>query len=235
MSLVKPGTYPAHPERLSAEKFSDVYENNNGNLILLMAIRLDDSGHVLRHYSTLAIGLEVRQKTVDDLKRRYGWDGIDPFWFETADLSNVQVEAVVEDEPGTDGKLYSRIKWINTPGQRGSYESRQVDRRAISAKYGSLFRACAGAQPVKPAPKAAPKPPAAPPKEPAAPVKPSDLNACWTRLCEIVPANEAEATWFALHKEIVPNKTQDDFTPEDWGRLMARIEAMAAAMDDLKM
>ena len=241
MSLVTPGKYAAHPERLSEEKFADVYENDKGNLILLMAYRLDDSGHVLRHYTCLAINGEIRQWTIEDLKARFGWDGVDLWWFETADLAHVEVEAVIEDEPGTDGKIWSRIKWINTPGGRGgSYTPKQVDRRALSTKYSSLFRAVAGPQPVKAAPKPAapPVPPTAPktPAPPAAPGRTSTLQECWEKLCAAMQGEPQDAmtkNWFAIHEEVLPGKTQDDFSAEEWGRVLARIEKMATARDGI--
>ncbi len=241
MSL-KPGTYTAHPERLSPEKFADVYEKpENGNLILCMAFRIDDSGDVLKHWSVLAKGGAVNQRTVNDLKERFGWDGLDFFWFETADLSNVQVEAVIVEEPGLSDptKLWPKIKWINTPGRGGGggYAPKQVDRRALRAKYGALFRACAGPQPLSGAPKTPPAPPA-PQAPPAKKVRPSTLQECWEKFCG---AREGESQdslagdWYAMQKEVAPGKTQDDFTPDDWGRMYARIEAMIAATDDLRM
>lgn len=241
MSLVKPGKYAAHPERLSDDQFADVYENDNGNLILRMAFRLDDSGHILHHFTMLAKNGELKIKTIDELKARYGWDGLDPFWFVNADLSGVQVEAVIEDEPDQKdpNKIWSRIKWINTPGVRGGgSQPRQVDRRAISTKYGSLFRAVAGPQPMKPAaptksqpPKAATSaPPKTAPAAPSTPARSSSLNECWDRMCTAFPnssQDELASFWFEYQKEAVPGKTQDDFTAADWGRVMDRIEKAA--------
>lgn len=238
MSLVKPGTYPAHPERLNAEKFAEVYESaTSGNLVLHMAYRLDASGHVLQHWSALTQNGAPRERTIADLKERFGWDGCDPFWFETADLSGFPVEVVVEDEPGRSDprQMFSKIKWVNTPGRGGGGgATKQVDRRALLAKYGAQFRAVAGPQPMKTAPKppSAPKPPPkAPDSMPPGAERLSTLNDAWIALCTDNPASQDElaADWFAVQKEVCGEKTQDDFTPADWGRVLDRIEAMQKA------
>jgi hypothetical protein len=243
MSLVTPGKYAAYPERLCEEKFADVYESpKSGNLVICMAFRLEGSGHVLKHWSALTQDGGPRMKTVEDLKGRFGWDGVDPWWFETADLSHVEVELVIEDEPDSNdpNKKWSRIKWVNTPGGRGGNYEARGDKRQLSAKYSSLFRAVAGPQPVKTAakPPAAPpakKPPAAPPA-PVAPTEDSTLQDCWGALCEAMGGesqDEMTKNWFAIHEEVVPGKTQDDFSPADWGRVMGRIRKMAKALDSL--
>ncbi len=245
MSLVKPGKYAAHPERLCEEKFADVYENQNGNLILLMAYRMEDSGHVMKHWTTLAIQGEVKLRTIEDLKARFGWDGVDPWWFETADgLSEVPVELVIEDEPDKSDprKVWSRIKWVNTPGGRGGTYAAKGDKRALGAKYGALFRAVAGPQPVKPAaqPPAATPPPrsVAPKPEAKADAAPSDLNACWQTLCGVM-AGESEdskaSNWYALLEQTIPGKTQDDFSPTDWGQVMRALGEMKDARDQIPM
>lgn len=240
MSLVNPGKYMAHPERFSEEKFAEVYENAKGNLVLRMDYRLDETGHVLRHYSTLAVNGEIRQRTIEDLKTRFGWNGLDPLWFETADLAHVQVEAVVEDEVGRDGNTYSRLRWINTPGSHGGNEPRQVDRRAIQAKYGSLFRAVAGPQPTpQSVPQTAPSAPApvAPTAPPVTTVRPSTLQECWERMLAATrdaTDDDRAKDWFAIQKEIAPSKTQDDFTPVDWGHILARIERMASVRTSIE-
>lgn len=236
MPKIKPGTYAAHPEKLSAEQWAAVYENDKGNLILAQAFRIDNSGDVLKYWTALTVAGVPRERSIKDLRERYGWDGTDPFWFVDADLSAFPVELVIEDQPSkTDPtKVFSSIKWVNTPGK--SAASPTVDRAAVMAKYGASFRALGGGTPVMPPKLTPPAPPKAPPPPPAAPVKPSSLLECWEKM-NVVYAGDGETRIASEWAERVKatGKHQDDMTPADWGRFMGELEKAAAAFGNLPM
>lgn len=161
---------------------SVVYESDKKNLILCLEFELADPPNErikFRQVIARADGT-IMTKGIDALRRAYAaWDGTDPFWFTEYDLREIDVDLVVEMEPGLNdpSRYYPRVKWVNPPGGRDE-DVVPADRAAIMAKYGAKLRAAAGAPsaqkgPPKAAPvqvKAAPAPaPAAPAPAPAAP------------------------------------------------------------------
>ena len=236
------GTYAAKPGAAS------VYESEKGALVLAVQMKIAD-GPELRSYHTLVLADgTINTRTVENLKAWSGWDGADPYWFMDQDLSAVDVEVVVANEPGFQdpSKSFPKIKWVNPPGgSSGGGMPEAADRRAVLAKYGAKFRALAGGAPVRPATAA----PAAPPVRPAATAAPTqptlprrDLmpppaarprpNApavanqasAWHALCELGKAMDQaqrEAIWFDAVD--ATGMDQATMTPEGWAKVQAAI------------
>ncbi len=168
----------------------------------------------------------LNERTIEDIKAVTGWNGVDLGWFDTADMTGKEAELVIEME-SWEGKPRPTIKWLNVPGQgnRGVV-SDPDDIRNLMTEYGSRLRALAGPQPVaKPSPTA----PKAPLKAPSAkPVAASSSDDCWTAFCAISPKlsdDNRSAQWFKL-LESVSKADPAEFTSEDWGRVMAAIDAL---------
>lgn len=241
MSLAA-GTYRAKPTG------ARVYENDKGNLIVCVAVQIED-GPELKAFSVIvdAAGV-VKEKNVASLREWSGWDGQDPFWFTTADLTAIDVEVVTELQPGFNDatKMYASVKWINAPGRGAAPMKDSDDRRAILAKFGSQLRANAGGTPVKPAGAKAPvkapvtkpatKAPAGTPPPPMGtpppglppPVleEPSTMEACWTALLKARPGIDqagAQTAWYGVLASTFPGIVQTDLTPAQWGKIMASI------------
>jgi hypothetical protein len=127
-------------------------------------------GVEMKSYHTLVLADgTINTRTVDNLKAWSGWDGADPYWFMDQDLSGVDVEVVIANEPGfTDKtKMFPKIKWVNPPGGSNGGMPDAADRRAVLAKYGAKFRAVAGGTTVPTRAPAAPSPAPAPFPRPA--------------------------------------------------------------------
>ena len=230
------GTYRARP------KSASVYESpKSGALVLALVHELDGGGEI-KSYHTLALADgEIRPREIESLKKWSGWDGSDPYWFMDTGLTGLEVELVVENEPGFNDptKVFPKVKWVNPcGGGNGGGLPEAADRRAVLAKYGSKFRAVAGGVPLaarapaKPAAQAAPPAPArrnlvapALPPQPAARKAAATQTGAWNRLNELAGAmrrEEIEAAWF----ECVDGTGMDqsDMTAEGWAQVTAAIE-----------
>jgi len=138
------GTYAARPGAAS------VYESQGGALVLALVVKVADGPELKSYHTLVNKDGAINTRTVDNLKAWSGWDGADPFWFMEHDLSNVDVEVVISNEPGFQDptRMFPKVKWINPPGGSGSGVPEAADRRTVLAKYGAKFRALAGGVPV---------------------------------------------------------------------------------------
>lgn len=233
-----------------------MYESDKGALVLAIMMKVAD-GVEMKSYHTLVLADgTVNTRTVDQLKAWSGWDGIDPFWFMENDLTGIDVEVVIANEPGfTDKtKLFPKIKWVNPPGGgKGGGMPDAADRRAVLAKYGAKFRAVAGGAPMATrspaAPAAAPfprpavqqpnlphrgdalptRPPVGPPPARPKPAAGGTQAAAWERLCALgaaLPQDEREAIWFEAVD--ATGMDQVDMTAEGWAQVQAEIDARFA-------
>lgn len=161
------GTYAARPLAAS------ITESKNGHLMAVVKFRIDN-GPDLTFYSVIVKNDgTVNTRNVEDLKKWSGWDGVDPYWLMDTDLTAIDVELVIANEPSiTDPtKTWPAIKWVNPPGGGGgSALPEAADRRAVMAKYGAKLRALAGGTPL--AAPVSPRPMAQAPTAPAAPYDP---------------------------------------------------------------
>jgi hypothetical protein len=88
----------------------------NGNLQIAVCFELlsgEHAGRTISWVGTFGDGksTEITIKALESC----GWKGIDP----TEDLTGItdnEVELVVENETGNDGKIYSKVRWVNRPG-----------------------------------------------------------------------------------------------------------------------
>ncbi len=234
---VEPGRYPGRPTGDAS-----VYENEKRSLVLAMDIMVE--GLELRWWCTLATekdGINVRN--IEHLKECFdGWDGVDPFWFQdnAAALPDYSLEVTIELRPGTKNpqRLFPSIQYVDPPG-KAREEMPVGDRRALLSKYGAKFRAIAGgaSAPHRPPQHVHTNPRTAPGKShargavPATPSRqytppPSTEEGCWTRWCEQKPTlteKELQEGWFSMLDRLMPGKATGDYTPEDWGCVMADI------------
>ncbi len=136
------GTYAARPGAAS------VYESEKGALVLALVVSIENGPELKSYHTLVNRDGSINTRTVENLKAWSGWDGVDPFWFMANDLSGVDVEIVLVNEPGFQdpNKLFPKVKWVNPPGG-GHKMPGCADRSAILAKYGAKFRAVAGGVP----------------------------------------------------------------------------------------
>lgn len=137
------GTYAARPGAAS------VYESEKGALVLALVVKIENGPDLKSYHTLVNKDGAINTRTVDNLKAWSGWNGVDPFWFMENDLSGVDVEVVIANEPGfTDpSKLFPKVKWVNPPGGGMGGVPDAADRRTVLAKYGAKFRALAGGVP----------------------------------------------------------------------------------------
>jgi len=239
---IQDGTYAARPGAAS------VYESDKGALVMALVVKLAE-GPELKSYHTLCNrDGAVNTRTVDNLKAWSGWNGVDPFWFMENDLSGMEVEVVVANEPGfaDPTKLFPKVKWINPPGGGGSDIPVAADKRTVLAKYGAKFRALAGGASIpaaRPAPAPAPaiaqQPPVAPSlppvrrpvvEQPALPYRaPSSQATAWGKLCELgsrLDQQKKEDVWFS----VLDTLKVDQATCADWSPVERKIEQHFAGL-----
>jgi hypothetical protein len=139
---IQDGTYAARPGAAS------VYESEKGALVLALVVKIENGPELKSYHTLVNRDGSINTRTVDNLKAWSGWNGVDPFWFMENDLTGLEVEVVIANEPGfTDpSKTFPKVKWVNPPGG-GNKMPECADRGAILAKYGAKFRAVAGGVP----------------------------------------------------------------------------------------
>lgn len=233
--LPQPGTYKAKTAS------GVVYETEGGALMVAFDFGIDSETSIVARQCLVSKAGEVLQNNVRSLKEAFGWDGADPFWLADTDLSDREVEIVVEMEAGQDGQPRPTVRWINAPGRGGGMGGiKPADRNAVLAKYGGKFRALAGGTAVKPAPakpagatlqlQATRPPPAVRPLPtkpgPARPaVQPATIQDAWGAFCQAAGSSFDEAQlqdlWYKAVAELTGGKDQAACTPEDWGAIAA--------------
>ena len=230
MTVTQPGTHKAKTTAAS------VYETKDGALMVAMAFDADDGSSIIERFCLASKAGDIQQITHRNLREAYGWDGADPFWLTDTDLSTVDVEIVVENEPDQrTGEMRPRVRWVNKPGFGKMPES--GDRRAILAKYGSRLRALAGGTPVKPVAKTAPPPaatksqapPPSPATKPANTVKPGTMEEAWGEFCraagDLTSEQQSAEWWYNLIDKVTGGKTAETCTAEDWGAIRDHADA----------
>jgi hypothetical protein len=223
-----------------------VYESDKGALCLAVPYCIavaDEATYTGKTTVTIVKGDgEVMTRSVENLKKVFGWDGQDPFWLTETDLTNVEFDVVGEQEqyvpPEGEPRITFRVKYLNPPGG-GMQMPQSADRKSILAKYGSKFRALAG--PTKPAP-AAPKPAPKKEEEKPAPEKPSakksppgrsavspsvtapttTMDEAWAACQAANPQLDEEQqgeVWYAKVEEMFPGKTNSDLSIQQFDKL----------------
>ena len=229
------GTYPAKPTGKV-----HVGDHANGCLICNMEFAFDDGGARISYtfWMTKKDG-SINEQAIKTLKEVFGWDGADPFWLEEhgAEFAEIPVELNVENETFIgkgDGQEHTalKVKFVNPAGGGGGNQIANSDRKALMAKYGAKLRAVSGG--TSPAKKSAPaKAPAAPvQKAPPAAKKsaattPSDVIVCWKVISDAMadkPKEDLETQWFAILKDVCGEKDQSEYTPQEWGKVLAEID-----------
>ena len=127
-----------------------------------------------------------------------------------------------------------RVKWIN-PGDAvpgGVKQASDDDRRAISNRLGSKFRANAGGVAVA-VPKPATRPAPVTPKPPAG--KQATRDEAWAAFSSnrhvkegCATQDKLEATWFEIVGRMFPNRDADKLMTSDWSKFIATFEANLA-------
>jgi len=223
---MKDGTYAARPTGQV-----HVGDHKNGCLICNMQFAFAEGGTINNTFWMTTKDGAINTRTIDTLKEIFGWDGANPFWLEEhgAELAEIDVELVVVNETfiGTsDGQEHTslKIKWVNPVGGGGGNKIENSDRKALMAKYGAKLRAVSGG--TTPAKKTVPAkaPPAA---KKSVTVLPSDVIVCWKTISDAMadkPKEDLETQWFAILKDVCGEKDQKDYTPQEWGAVLAAIK-----------
>lgn len=246
-NLLAPGTYPA---KTSAKMV--VYEADSGSLCVAVPIvALDAEGNQLwSGKTTICLGKAdgtLMTKSIENLKRCFGWDGKDPFALEEIEAGANELEIVGEHEeytpkstdenPDPQPVLVFKIKWLNPPSGGGAAMKEPLgadERKKVLTKWGSKFKAMAGTPAAKPAAKSAPAVPAkkAPPTPPSrgkAPAKAaartSSQEEVWT-LLKSANAEESDDTlaekYYAAQDEVAPG-ANGELTAEQWGEVATKL------------
>ena len=136
---------------------ASVYESSNGNLV---ACFLVDLGEIDKKYFcslTQKKGEVVNERTVKELKEIFPeWDG-NPAWLCEGDNINGEpvVVRIVNEVNPNDGNTYANVKGMyhpdHVPGDTSIEMPPSMDKKTLTAKYASKFRAVTGAG--KPAPR----------------------------------------------------------------------------------
>lgn len=230
--MIAAGTYN---EGASLTGDGSVYEKaETGSLIVALMVAFP--GGEQKKYTTTIYSKDagISDKSVQNIRDIITeWNGAD-----LNDLHDIlvrgreifagrEVVPVVIDDT-YNGKAVTKIKYLNPKGSNALPPP--ADASTIMKKYGAQFRAKFGGTPVKPAAKAPAAPSKAAPKAPSAPPKPAKVSsqeACWQRLNDLMDnAEETEVTaaWFEYCGKAVPGKEQNEFTPEEWGRVLEVID-----------
>jgi len=223
-----------------------VSETEKGALQLALHCMVSEATDIVAYVYISSSKGEILTKNIDRLKDVFGWDGMDPFWFEDTNLSGIQFDITVEDEE-YEGKIAPKVTWINRVGDTaGNGMGRSADRSAVLAKYGSRLRALKGGKPAaRPAPAAktpqstsatvpqpAPVPHYAEPptstngKPSKATYPPSSMQEVWEVLCKVGTEKghsqeDCNTAWEVIVSRI---GDQDTMTPEQWGETKAYAE-----------
>ena len=225
--LPQPGTYKAQTAQ------GVVYETEGGALMVAFDFGIDEQTSIVGRVCLVKKDGEVLQNNVRSLKEAFGWDGADPFWLADTDLSEREVEIVVEMESGQDGQARPTVRWINAPGRGGGMAGiKPADRKAVLAKYGMKFRALAGGTSIKPATTATKAPPPAarpaPAPKPAVMAAPTTIQEAWEAFCQAAGTSfdeqQLQALWYKAVAELTGKADQAACTPEDWGAVRAGAE-----------
>jgi hypothetical protein len=225
--LFEPGTYAAKMIQQSVWEKAETGTLN-------MTGKFDVGGNELTYcFNLIQKDGTPNTRTIGFLKDVFGWDGKDFDALQNGDFSAVEVDAVCINVAGTKDptKMYTQIQWINKPGGMSADLPAPTDTKTLTAKYAAKFRALSPTTTkptAKPAPAAAPAPtapaaPKTPPKRPAAAKPtPSDEGACWEKVLQLRPNDDADAQaeyfWSNVAK-VVGDKVSE-ITPEEWGKVM---------------
>ncbi|MEN6532744.1 MAG: hypothetical protein ABFD89_03725 [Bryobacteraceae bacterium] len=145
----------------------------------------------------------INTTQVESLKATFGWDGRDPMWLQTTDLTGKTVQATVAEEE-YNNNIFLKWQWINpadSQGQMGVSRATGDKAKAIAAKFGAMFRASTGGTPAP-----APKPNGKPATIPARRAAPESAAA------KKVTMQEAWDTWSAK----MPDQWTDGEAQELW-------------------
>lgn len=184
------------------------------------------------HYLEKRSG-ELNESTIGQLRDALGWDGLDPFWLQDADLPDDFVVQLSIDDEEYQGRVRSRVKWLAAadadPGAGPGLVERAegAARSQLAARLGPKLRAIAGGTP---APAPTPKPsaalPAAAAPPPPVPAAKWTKERAWTEVCEAAPAamdgEKIAARWAAQLDKRFPGKGDNDMTSDDWRVLADR-------------
>ena len=228
------GRYPARPTGNV-----HVGDHSNGCLICNMEFVFDVGGTIFNTFWMTTKDGAINTRTIDTLKTIFSWDGADPFWLEEhgAELSEIPVELNVENETFIgkgDGQEHTalKVKWVNPAGGGGGNAIANSDRKALMAKYGAKLRAVSGGttQAKKTTPAKAPATPvqkSPPAAKKSAATTPSDVIVCWKAISDAMaekPKEDLETQWFAILKDVCGEKDQGEYTPQEWGKVLAAID-----------
>jgi hypothetical protein len=228
-----------------------VYSTDNGALCVAIPVSLVTEEVSWTGKHTVTLGKQdgtLQTKRIDELKRIFGWDGIDFKALEEIDPENEMPFEVVgehseyqpegEPEPITTFK----IVFMNPPGGSTKMPEALDDtgKKQLFAKWGSKLKAHSGGKAAAPAPaaKAAPAKPT-PPAKPASGGPPSrkstsvtartsSQDEVWAALVEANGGEDkadAEALgpmFYGAQDELFPGK-DGNLTPAQWGAVADKL------------
>jgi len=166
--------------------------------------------------------------TIDALKAAFGWDGVDPFWLQDADLDDHPVQITTEFEE-YEGQRRLKVRWLNPYGSSGGGGVTRADgekAKAIRNRLGGKLRAYSGGQTVRPPKATSPKPSPPPVPPPAVPAAGPGctMEEAWAAFAATEAAKKLdqaalEKEWFRILAEMFPGREPHDLTPQDWARV----------------
>jgi hypothetical protein len=203
-----------------------ISETENGALQLAVECLVPDGSRITAFLYLVGKAGAINEKTVANLKAATRWDGVNIPWLIEAEWPAFQITVGAEEYQG---KTKNKVQWLNPNNSTGGAEIVTGDMKSIVAKYGAMFRAVAGPQPVKAPPQSAPPTKGKTPPQ-AKKVDPSDQVECWNLFSGAYPdalREDLEAMWFGEIGKLVKGKDPGDFTPEDWGKVKVEFAKLA--------
>ena len=165
-AIPNPGTYSAGTAGQMV-----VYETKQGALCVAVPVKTLASEVAWQGKHTITLVKQdgtVQTRSLETLRKVFGWDGINPFDLEDMDTSAIEFEivgehkvlAATETEP--EREIFS-VQYLNPTGGSTNMPEKVTDRKSLLTKYGSKFKALSGAK--KPAAATVAKKAAAPEPE----------------------------------------------------------------------
>lgn len=168
----------------------------------------------------------VNEFVVKQLQEALGWNGKTASLVDGWDATPCQI-TVQEDE--YEGVVRHKVQWMRAYDAEPPTGLRKADANSAKSKlatYESKFRAiCSTGKPKKPATKR--PPPITKPKTNGKCTKEQAWEAFTAyRGKDDLPPKDLAEQWVRICGELFPGKTEDEYTPEDWGRIAAEGPAM---------
>lgn len=180
----------------------------------------------------------LNEINVRGLRDALGWDGASFAALNNGPWDQAEVQIVVGEEAGSDGKMYKAVRYINPRDYTGPARISGADAQTLTSldqKYGAMLRALTGAKPGAPAAKPAPQTKPAPAAPGGVLTAETAKGLCWKAFsdaCDEYQRDNPNAGYDAARKTAVfkeliahhyPGRESKTLTAQEWDGLRAAI------------